>query len=191
MKRLAIAFLILLAAGDATAQWYPLIGIYGSEAGVTCELDMDPYVQATAYLLAVLPDDMPGITACEFRIDNLPTPEMALIFYDWNTPLVIGSAGYGIALAFSPPLIGRAVPLGSISLYPLLNIPDDWRLTIEPSYSSGQLLVVDLSYEEIPANGDFLTLNCTGAIFWGCNCLFPWWTTAVQENSWGQIKALY
>ena len=167
----------------------PFIGIYAEDMGVICEANVTQYVQVPVYLIAVLPPEMPGITACEFRIDNLPTSAMALATYDWNTPLVIGTADYGIALAFSPALPGPLAALGSISFFPLTGWPWDWRVEIMASNESGNLVVVDLDYNEVPCEPDhWLTFNCTGSLPGGCYCV-PF--TVAVDATWGQIKALY
>jgi hypothetical protein len=189
MQRLLVALLLLTAMSGVAVAQDPFIGIYAEDMGVICQANVTQYVPVPVYLIAYLPPSIPGITACEFRIDNLPTSAMAITTYNWNTSLVIGTADYGIALAFAPALPGPLAFLGSISFFPLLDFGWDWRMTIMPSNDSGNLVVVDLDYNEVPCEPDhWLTFNCTGVLPDGCNCV-PF--TAAEDATWGQIKALY
>lgn len=189
MQRIAIALLLLIATSGVAAAQDPFIGIYADDVAVLCQADVTQYVSVPVYLFAILPPEIPGITAAEFRIDNLPDAAMALTTYNWNTPLVIGNAGYGIALAFAPALPGPTAFLGSISFFPLTAWPDDWRMEIMASNDSGNLVVVDLDYNEVPCEpSHWLTFNCTSSLPWGCECS-P--IVAVEDATWGQIKALY
>jgi len=189
MKRLLIAALLLTSLCSVALAQDPFIGIYAAALGLLCNANVTQYVSVPVYLIAILPPEIPGITAAEFRIDNLPTSAMALATYNWNTPLVIGNADYGIALAFSPSLPGPLAPLGSISFFPLTDWPWDWRVEVMASNDSGNLVVVDLDYNEVPCEpGHWLTFNCTGALPGGCDCYPP---IAVEDATWGQIKALY
>jgi hypothetical protein len=191
MKRRIFSLLLLIAMTSVAAAQTPIIGVYGDPLAVSCQTETTQFTQVTVYVCAVLRGPVTGITACEFRIDGLPTESMAVTTYNWNTPLVIGSAGYGIALAFPTPLSGPVAPLGTISFFPLITFPNDWRMDVEPSHSSGYLWVVDLDYNEVEALGDIFTFNCTGGQPYGCNCLYTFWPVATQDATWGQIKALY
>lgn len=189
MPRLLIACLLLIAVSGVALAQDPFIGIYADDAAVLCQADVTQYVSVPVYLFAILPPSIPGITACEFRIDNLPTSAMALTTYNWNTPLVIGTADYGIALAFAPALPGPSAFLGSISFFPLMAWPNDWRVEVMASNDSGNLVVVDLDYIEVPCEPwHWLTFNCTASLPWGCECS-P--IVAIEDATWGQIKALY
>lgn len=189
MKKLMAALLLLVAMSSVAAAQDPFIGIYADDAAVLCQANVSQYVSVPVYLFAILPASIPGITACEFRIDNLPTPAMGLTTYAWNTPLVIGTADYGIALAFAPALPGPTAFLGSISFFPLAAWPADFRMEIMASNDSGNLVVVDLNYNEVPAEpGHFFTFNCTGSLPGGCDCVVG---IAAEDATWGEIKALY
>ncbi|MBM4116397.1 hypothetical protein FJ251_01460 [bacterium] len=57
------------------------------------------------------------------------------------------------------------------------------------SNDSGNLVVVDLGYNEVPCEpGHWFTFNCTGSLPGGCDCMY---SNAVEDATWGQIKALY
>lgn len=187
MKKLMTALLLLVAMSSVAAAQMPSIGIYADDAGVLCEADVAQYVTSTVYVFAYL-NDIPGMTACEFRIDNLPTAAMSINTFTWNTTLVIGTPDYGIALAFAPALPGPLCLLGTIGFFPLQEFPDDWRMTVMPSNDSGNLVIVDLDYNEVPAEGYFFTFNCTGVLEGGCDCFVG---VATEDATWGEIKALY
>jgi len=192
MKKLMAALLLLVAMSSvASAQpGLPYIGISSDAEGIICQADVTQYVATQVYVLAYLPPDIEGITAAEFRIDNLPTEAMSINTFDWNTDLVIGSPGYGIALAFPDPLMGPLCLLGTISFFPLADFGPDWRMTIMPSNDSGNNIVVDLDFIGHPCSADpfFFTFNCTGALPGGCDCTVG---IATEDATWGQIKALY
>ncbi len=191
MKKLMAALLLLVAMSSIAAaqEAQPFIGIYADDAAVLCEASVAQYVSTTVYVFAVVPESITVIPAVEFRIDNLPTAAMALLTYNWNTTLVIGTPGWDLALAFSPSLPGPVALLGTISVFPLADFGPDWRMTVAAGNDCDCLVIVDQDYNEIPAEPNhFFTFNCTGALEYGCNCQ-P--TIATDNATWGQIKALY
>lgn len=189
MKKMMVALLLLVAMSSVAAAQDPFIGLYADDAAVLCQANVAQYVSVPVYVFAILPPAIPGITAAEFRIANMPTAAMALTTYNWNTPLVIGTADYGIALAFAPALPGPNAYMGSISFFPLMDFGPDFRMEVTTSNDSGNLVVVDLDYNEVPAEaGHWFTFNCTGGLPGGCDCFL---TIATEDATWGQIKALY
>ncbi len=113
-----------------------------------------------------MPASIPAITAAEFRIDNYIGdlgPACVLATPAWNTPLVIGDPGWGIALAFSPALAGPVAFLGSINLFLLdaVCVSDDYEMWVLESNDSGNLVVVDEQFNEVDAIGYRYTVNCT------------------------------
>lgn len=189
MKKMMVALLLLVAMSSVAAAQDPFIGLYADDAAVLCQADVSVYVSLPVYVFAILPPEIAGITAAEFRIENLPTEALALTTFNWNTPLVIGTAGYGIALAFAPPLPGPAAFMGSISFFPLMDFGPDFRMKVVPSLDSDNLVVVDLAYNEVPCElNHIFTFNCTGSLPGGCLCIEG---VATEDAAWGQIKALY
>ncbi len=176
--------ILVLMAGTAFAQ-DSVIGIYFDDAATICDADLATYVTTTVNVIAILPANIPAITAAEFRISNLPLdPACAILTQNWNTPLVIGTVDYGIALAFSPALPGPYALLGTLDIF-LLDancVGADHEVLVEAALDSGNLVVVDEGYNEHPAIGWFFKFNCTT----GCSC-----QTATEESSWGGVKALY
>jgi len=191
MKKLMAALLLLVAMSSIAAAQppQPFIGIYAEDSPVICQADVSQYVSKTVYVFAVVPESITVIPAVEFKIDNLPTAGMALLTYNWNTTLVIGTADWDIALAFAPALPGPIALLGTISVFPLADFGPDWRMTIAEGNDCECLVVVDQDYNEIPAEpGHFFTFNCTGGLPGGCLCTVG---VATDDATWGQIKALY
>ena len=189
MKKMMAALLLLVAMSSvAAAQGQPFIGLYADDTAVLCEADLTPFVPMNVYVFAYL-QDIPAITAAEFRVDNLPGVAQAIITPTWNTTLVIGTLGYDLALAFTPALTGPVALLGTLQFLALSDLGADWRMTVMPGLDCNCLVVVDTDYVEHACEPDhFLTLNCTGALDYGCNCQ-P--TIATEDATWGQIKALY
>jgi hypothetical protein len=189
MKKLMAALLLLVAMSSIAAAQDPFIGLYSDDVAVSCQGEAPQYATSTVYVIATLPEDIPGMTACEFSIENLPTPDLAITTFTWNTTLVIGTPGYGIALAFAPSLPGPNCLLGTIGFFGLADFGADWRMTVMPSNDSGNLVIVDLDYNEVPCEeGHFFTFNCTGTLPGGCDCTVG---VATEDATWGQIKALY
>ena len=155
-------------------RWQPIIGVFEDEDATTCDGPILLYMNKTIYVYAILPPEIPAITAAEFRIQNLPeTGPGGIVSAAWNTPLVIGEPGWGIALAFSPALAGPIAFLGSISLFMLQEdwIGDDYELWVTPSNDSDKLVVVDHCFEEIDARGYIYTFNCSNECY--CDWSMP------------------
>ena len=150
----------------------PFLGVYADELAVICYSDQFQYQSAAVYVSALLPPWLPGITAAEFSIDNLPATGPRGIRTDlWNTDLVIGEPGYGVALAFSPPLGGPIAILGTLEFFELEDswIGQDHRLEVAPSQDSGNLVVVGVDFVEYFCEPGHFTFNCTGALG-DCDC---------------------
>jgi hypothetical protein len=185
MRALRPVSLLLLGGLAGPLRAEPVLGLYAEEDALHCVADVTPYLSVAVYVVATLADGATGLTACEFRIDHLPPSTLAIISTRWNTPLVIGEAGNGIALAFSPPLTGARAVIGAIDCFPLQDFGPDWVMAVLPSNDSGRLVIVDLDYAEIDcATGRGFTFNCSG----DCQCLLG---SSSAAATWGQIKALY
>lgn len=194
MKTLAIAAFVLLLPASALAQYEP----------------------AEVHVVVSLGSEAEGLTAAEFRIDNLPW-DYCLIEQVWDSPLTIGNVDYGFAIAFTEIQWGPLVHLGTLYLAALEPVWENWTIEVMPSNQSGHLLIVNEFYEEIPVYPfAWHRFNCT---YW-CDCYppsegarraredpeFHFWTTpdseicwqdlpvyptASSESSWGAVKALY
>lgn len=195
MKTFALAVLALALPAIALAQYEP----------------------AEVHIVVSLGEYAEGLVAAEFRIDNLPT-EICLIEEEWDSPLTIGNIGWGFAIAFTEVQWGPLVHLGTLYFTAWEPVEPNWTLWVTPSNQSGDLLIVNENYEELPAEPwGWHRFNCN---FW-CECYPPsgrarqarWpypefhlWTTpdseicwqdlpvyptAVSESSWGALKSLY
>jgi hypothetical protein len=189
MKKLMIGLLLLVAMSSVAAAQMPSIGLYADEVAVLCHAPVPVYAYTYIYVIAVLPPEIPVITACEFRLDNLPTVTHASVSIEWETELVIGTADYGIALAFQPPMAGPTALLGTISIFAIQEFGDDWRMEVMASNDSGNLVVVNDAFELVPCEeGHIFTFNCTGGLPGECGCIEG---VATSDATWGSIKALY
>lgn len=139
----------------------PFIGMFSEENAVLCHADLNLFSTTTVYFFAVLPWEIPAITAAEFRVDNWVDSEDAIITENWNTDLVIGDPEYGIALAFSEPIPGPIALLGTVDFFGLRDIGHDYVMDVLESIHSGQRVVVDLCYDTINADGGLFTFNCS------------------------------
>ena len=151
------------------------IGVFAETTGETCYADAPPYQMVTLHVMAYVPSYAGvGITAVEFRIDDLPENlgyPYGLITPTWDSPLVIGDPWYGIAIAFAQPQYGVFVHLGTLEI---MSFSEDWigedqEMRVEASYSSGYLVVVDANYEEHWIMGGQFTFNCSDPYY--CTCL--------------------
>jgi len=189
MKKLMVALLLLVAMSSIASAQLPFIGMYADDQVVSCQMDVAQYETGTVYFYAVLPPTITAITAAEFSVAGLPDASMALMTPHWNTDLVIGDLGYGIALAFSPAVPGPNAFMGTVDFFVLSDLGQDFRMFVEPSNDSGNLVVVDTDFNEIACEeiAHYFTFNCTGALG-DCDCFEG---VATEDAAWGQIKALY
>lgn len=184
MKKMMIALLLLVAMTSVASAQAPFIGMYADDQVVACYTDLPTYVTTSVYFYAVLPPEVATITAAEFSAANLPEATDALVTPNWNTGLVIGDLGYGIALAFSPALAGPNAFLGTVDFFGLVELGPDYVMEIVNTNDSGVLVVVDGDFNTIDAEGGMFTFNCTGT----CECVE---TIATDDATISSIKALY
>jgi hypothetical protein len=185
MKKLMVALLLLVAVSSVANAQAPFIGMYADVDAVVCHNELAVYANTSVYFFATLPPEILAISACEFRVDNLLTAADAIVTPAWNTPLVIGDAGYGIALAFNPILGGPLAFLGQIDFFGLADIGPDYVMSIQPSNDSGNLVVVDDLFNTIDAEGGIFTFNCASG---DCECTEG---VATEDATMSSIKALY
>jgi hypothetical protein len=184
MKKMMIALLLLVAFSSMASAQVPFIGMYADDQAVICHTDLAVYVATSVYFIADI-GAIPAITAAEFSVSNLPGAADALITPNWATPLVIGDAGYGIALAFSPAVPGPMAFLGTLDFFALVDLGADYVMEVLPSNDSGLLVVVDDNYNTIDADGGMFTFNCSTG---DCLCVEG---VATDDATISSIKALY
>ncbi len=187
MKKLLVALLALVAMSSMAYAQDPVIGLFDDVDGTICFGPTEVYVNKTVYAYAILPPSIPAITAAEFSITNWvgDDPACAITTAAWNTPLVIGTPGHNLALAFSPALPGPLALLGTITIFQLTaGCLDNYLMEVVAGNDSGKLVVVDEGYNEIDADGYRYTFNCVT----DCVCEIG---TATSESTWGSVKALF
>ncbi len=189
MKRMFMVIALLALSGTFTlAQGQNSIGMFTDETALVCDAPIALYATTSVFFYAKLDsEEIPSISAVQFEVSNWPgTAGMGLITYDWNTQLVIGTPDTDMALAFNPPLAAPLAFLGQVDFFALNAawIGSDYLMAVIGSYTAPLPIVVRFSDAvEIYVPGTLFTFNCsTGS----CIC-----TTASDEASWGQIKALY
>jgi len=188
MKKLMAALFILALAGVANAQYNTnFIGISSDEALTVCYGDLPLGGGALTTYYSVYLADINGCTGAEFRVDHLPSDPMLFETRTWHG-LTIGDLGYGFSIALNVPGAGPIVPLGNIAYFNFnFEFGPDWLMTIMETLDSGNLMITDLDYVEIPVEGGTFTFNCGDPLF--CICIDE--GTATEDASWGQIKNLY
>ncbi|MCB9517170.1 MAG: hypothetical protein H6693_13350 [Candidatus Latescibacteria bacterium] len=183
----AAALLCSLATGAAAQPWFTMTTVIDYE---NCTADAPPYQSTTVYFIVDLNYFVDAITAVEFRIAGFPdVPGDVVITQHWETPLVIGTPGHGIALAFSPALAGPRCYLGRVEFFVAAAdaLGDDYCMEYSESLGSGRLLVVDSEFNEIDALGDAFVFN---PVNW-LNCNFCPDIVSAETQSWSAVKSLY
>ncbi len=145
----------------------PFMGLFIDETATVCDAPLPIYTTVGVHVSVVLPGWLPSITAAEFRIENLPEPDEVIITENWATPLIIGEPGYGIALAFDPPLPGPVAIMGRLDFFALYDLGSDYMMSVVESNSSGNLVVVGTDYVEYWCQGGLFTFNCSTGY---CDC---------------------
>ena len=143
------------------------VGFYGDESAVLCVAYADsPGETARLWLFAYLmPRDalMAGITA---EISGFPT-EGVVAAVDWLLPHEGGEGLNGVhSWRFDPPVQwpGPLLQLAVVDLYLEQPLPDDVRVEVQ---NGSTIDAYGQAYETYPS---FLTINCTGALDYGCGC---------------------
>jgi hypothetical protein len=188
MKKLMVALLLVLVSSTALAQ-NPTIGIYEDDTYTICYGDIVPFVQKMIYVVAWLPPEIAGITAVEFKIDNLPPDDGGgIITPAWNSDLVIGDVNWDISIAWPGPQAGPYVLIGTLSFLVIVDgwIPMDHVMMVQEGNDCQCLVVVDDNFVEYPADGGMYTFNCTDPEQCGCFEDIP-----TEATNWGSVKALY
>ncbi len=155
------------------------IGLYRDPEAQICQGPLDGSSQVVQVrVLAVLPDFAgAGITACEFRLANLPfngVPPAGSYTATWSTSLVIGNLEDGIALAWSSPQPGPIVEIGYLvfSSYEQTDwIGPDHTVSVAPALNGSGLVIVDDNYDELAVAGGAFTFNCSDPP--SCPCFSP------------------
>jgi hypothetical protein len=187
MKKLMVALLLVLVSSSAFAQ-NPTIGIYEDMDYTICFGDLELYVQKAISVVAWLPPDILGVTAVEFKIDNLPSGANGIVTPAWNSDLVIGDPNWDISIAFPEAQPGPFVLIGTLSflMIDVSWVGPDHVIMIQAGNDCDCLVIVDDVFNEHTADGGMYTFNCTNPD--ACDCFLE---TPTEDASWGSVKALY
>ncbi len=132
-----------------------------------------------------------GITAAEFKIDNLPTNDgypSGTVTVTPTSDLVIGDLWWDFSIAWAEP-VGVDDHFAIIAEIELLMFDPTWIgsdrwIQIAPGDDCGCMVLVDSNFEIVDIDwGDVMILNCE------VNCADCMTATAV--SSWSEIKLLF
>ena len=190
MFRICATCLMILAlsAGSAVGSSPSQIGLFTSEYADNCGADLVPYSPLTVFVVARLGSGLSAIVAAEFGLENVPAAGGGQMTAHWNSPLVIGGIGQGLAVAFQQPMSGPDVVLGSIDFFATSGswIGDNRRIAIGPSPGSGKLILVDAGFsEDDDVWGGRFTFNCDSDQACACG------KDGSAPATWGQVKTLF
>jgi len=181
---------ILICLIAATASATAVIGVYAGETGEICEADIDAGGNVTLLILARIDpfEFSGGITAAEFRIDNLPSgggyPE-GVISPQWTSTVVVGDLFTDFSIAWSSPQYGPLVTIGSVNFQAFDGgwIGTQRAMEVMEGDVCGCIAVVDDYLVAHEAAGGRFTFNCG----YDCGC------GGIQstESDWGEVKTLY
>ena len=194
MKTVIISLLVLMtftASAGAQQSW---IGMFaGDPSDPICLADIAPGAPVPVYIVAVVSEyDFPnGITAAEFRVDNLPPNGYefgGIISETWSSEVTVGELGWDFSIAWVTPQPGPFVAIGQLDF---LMLDPDWIgedhvMKIREGNACECLVMVDELFLTQDVFGGWWTWNCTE--YWFCPCI-GW--TAAQDSDWGAVKALY
>jgi len=184
MKRVLLLTLgVLTVAGLASAQT-PYMGIYTDNPGFAdCNLEDIGFALCPVY---VVQGGHTGIS-CSLKVDDTNSGGITNTGVIIHTPLSIGAAFTGIEFSYGQ-CLGQG---GAVTLLMTLNYlcqgatPACSELAIVDHPQAGGILLADCTLPSpilLFAEGRKLTINGDPS----CPCF-----NAVEQTSWGQIKALY
>jgi hypothetical protein len=189
MKTTVIALALLLCAGTSSAQTGGLVGLYSDAYWSDCNLSAAADVMATVYVVHSSASQANGL---QFRvISNWDNFTVANVVYGGN--VAVGDLFTGVSVTYGA---CRALPylVATLTFVPLDTPPSCSILRVigDPASETGQVEVIDCSFQKLTAYGSYLCVNtsppcCTiGGPDPGCEL-----PVATDETTWGEIKALY
>jgi len=184
MNKLLFALSMLLLVTSAFAQ-SPTIGLYADELATTRYAGVVPYTPLDLYIVASWPGGgglAAGITAAEFKIDNLPTNvgyPTGTVTVTNTTDLVIGDLWTDYSAAWSTPQ-GAGEGRYTIATIEFLEfdaawIPEGQQATVVPGDECTCLVLVDWLFAIHDAVGETFYFSSVGT----------------ETTNWSEIKSLY
>ena len=191
LKKVIAVVAMMLFAGIASAE---MIGLYADQDATICYATIAPGAQTSTYVMATLTqlaDE--GITAAEFKIDNLPPSDYAqggLVMVTPSSEVVVGDLWTDFSIAWAAPVgVGTGLVLIAqvdfLSFNPTWCGPDHMMQVVEGD-TCACLVVVDPAFQAVDAIGGTFWGNCSNPE--ECVCIED---TATQDASWGSVKALF
>ena len=180
---------ILLCLMSATASGTAVIGVFADEDGLACDADIQGGQSATLWIMVRIDpfEFSGGITAAEFRIDNLPSngyPE-GIITPHWTSTVTVGDLSGDFSIAWPSPQYGPLVTVGSVNFQAFDGawIGAQHVLTVVEGDICDCIAVVDDLFVAQGAAGGRFTFNCG----YDCGC------GGIQsaESDWGELKQMY
>ena len=195
MKKLLLSLaLAALALSPAIAQVGGSIGVYANTEASICYADIPVGAQTDIYIIALLTDPAimaSGITAAEFKIDNLPPSDYAqggLITVTPSSEVVVGDLWTDFSIAWATPQGSGTgvVPIATLGMLPFSPTwcgTDHLMQVVEGETCLCLALVDDAFVEWVGLGGSFWG-NCSDIE--QCACVTP-----TQETSWSDVKSLF
>lgn len=183
--RIAISLLLAVFMSIPCGVSANFIGLYADGWAASCMIYPDLYWTTRVYVIAGS-SLIDGAMGAEFGSDPLDFTNLAIATPHWSSPLVKGDLlkDQGMSIAWTEPVSGPLIQIGYIDYFVLQPFPNDLIVSILPHPDTGRLVIIDEDDNQISAWGMSLCINDLSG---GCHPCFP----AVQESSWGEIKALY
>jgi hypothetical protein len=176
---LSLALGVVMIASLAFGQGY--IGLYSDSPYYTdCNL-----VDATVGLCPVyLVQHFTNGISSSLTVDSYHSGGIINTGVTIHTALSIGDVFTGIDFSYGA-CLGPTVLLATLNYFCQGVTPPCSSLRVIPPPTRGYIVIVDCSPTVRQASGGWLSINGNP---WDCPC---WGPPAVEERSWGQIKALY
>lgn len=191
MKLRIASCLVAIALGASTASAQS-IGVFGDNAGGSCNIAAPAGGAGSLFILATLGGAVSGgMTGAEFRVDNIPPSWFLNVTPNPAANLTLGApfaAGGGANIAFPGCQIGGGgvVLLYSVSFFALSSETNRTLSVLRhttPSNLNFQCPLLTLCdspvFTKVCVNGGQAVIN-------GPSC-----TVAVEQKSWSSVKALY
>ena len=192
LKKVIAVVAMMLFAGVASAE---MIGMYADMDATICQGPIAPGAPTSYYVIATLTQlaDV-GITAAEFKIDNLPISDYAaggFVTPEWTSAVTVGDPWTDFSIAWSTPQ-GAGTGLVHIGTLSFLCFNPAWvgadhMMEFVEGDTCQCLVVVDEAFVSVTAIGGKFWANCTDPA--QCQCIEE--PTATQDTSWGSVKALF
>lgn len=191
LKKVIAVVAMMLFAGVASAE---MIGLYADQDATICQGPIVPGPPVNYYIIATLTQLADaGITAAEFKIDNLPVSDYVaggLITPAWTSEVTVGDPWTDFSIAWPTPQ-GAGTGMVLIGTLQFLCFNPAWvgadhLMEFVNGDTCSCLVVVDEAFVSYDAIGGKFWANCSDLEV--CVCVEE---TATQDTSWGNVKALF